>query len=208
MFANNFLIESIRLGQSFLLICAMASGATWAAEGTYNCLPMKGSASSTDVMSFDQFRSNPLTASSPTVPAINMPSTADNFYIVQKGDTLYAIMRKSGVPIENLIVLNQLSSLNNLKEGQPLKLPDLANIASPLKQSEISSAQPLVLPREVTSPVNMGSSGAVVDRYVVRVGDTLYAISRQTGVSIERLVSLNQLATSNSINAGQQLRLR
>ncbi len=209
MLADTFFIDSVRSGRSFLLICAMASGATWAAEGTYNCLPMKSSSSSTDAMYFEQFRSNPLTASPPTVPSVNMPSTTDNFYIVQKGDTLYAIMRKSGVPIENLIVLNQLSSLNNLKEGQPLKLPDLANIASPLKQSEVSSAQPLMLPREVTSPANMGSSsGAVVDRYVVRVGDTLYAISRQTGVSIERLVSLNQLATSNSISAGQQLRLR
>ena len=204
MFTDTFRLGQVRLGQSFLLVCAMASGVTLAAEDAYNCIPMAGSSSPTDFPYFDQASSNQLTVASP--PTANTPSPTDNFYIVQKGDTLYAVMRKSGVPIKSLIVLNQLPSLNNLKEGQSLKLSDLANM--PLKQPEISAGQPLRLPTEVTLPTNIVQSGASVDRYVVRVGDTLYAISRQTGVSIERLVSLNQLAASNSINAGQQLRLR
>jgi LysM repeat protein len=206
MFSDIFFIGRVRLGQSLLLVCGMASGLILAAEGTYNCIPMQGGASSIDSMSFGQVNANQLTTSLPPAPSVNTQSTADNFYIVQKGDTLYAIMRKSGVPIENLIVLNQLPSINNLKEGQPLRLPDLAQ---PLKQPEIISAQPLTLPNEVTSRANIDSSNTLVDRYVVRVGDTLYAISRKTGVSIERLVSLNQLASPNSlINAGRQLRLR
>lgn len=196
MVSDTFFIGRARLGQSFLLICGMASGLTLAAEGTYNCIPMPGGASSIDSMSLN---------APPPAPSVNMPSTADNFYIVQKGDTLYAIMRKSGVPIENLIVLNQLSSLNNLKAGQSLRLPDLAQ---PLKQPEIISAQPLTLPSEITSRANTDASSTLVDRHVVRVGDTLYAISRKTGVSIERLVSLNQLDSPNSLNAGRQLRLR
>ncbi|SEA40142.1 LysM repeat-containing protein [Thiothrix caldifontis] len=207
MFADTFLIEKVRLGLSCLLICAMAGEVTLAAENTYNCIPMKGGASSISSMYLDQFHSNQLMVSPPTAAAVNAPSAADNFYIVQKGDTLYAIMRKSGVPIENLIVLNQLPSSHELKVGQTLKLPELANTALPRKPPEISSTQSWLLPREVTSTATSSSSEAV-DRYVVRVGDTLYAISRQTGVSIERLVSLNQLTASNSINAGQQLRLR
>jgi LysM repeat protein len=204
MFTDTFLVGWVQLGQSFLVIGAMLSGVTLAAESTYNCVPMAGSASSVDSAYFDQVIANQLMASppaaSPAAPSVNTPSLADNFYIVQKGDTLYAVMRKTGVPIKNLIVLNQLPALNNLKAGQSLKLADLATTQQPLKQPDISSVQPLT--------ANLGSSAAAVDRYVVRVGDTLYAISRQTGVSIERLASLNQLAASSNINAGQQLKLR
>ncbi|OQX04442.1 MAG: hypothetical protein BWK73_36165 [Thiothrix lacustris] len=177
----------------------MAGEVALAAEDTYSCAPLREGASLADSAYIDQIISNRLATSPTAAPAVSSPSATDNFYIVQKGDTLYAIMRKSGVPIKNLIVLNQLPSSNNLKEGQPLKLFDWVNNAPPppLKPSD----KPLV-------PIaNVGSSEAV-DRYVVRVGDTLYAISRQTGVSIERLVSLNQLTAPTSINAGQQLRLR
>lgn len=196
MVSDTFFSGRVGLGQPFLLICGMASGLTLAAEGTYNCIPMQGGANSIESMSLNAL---------PPAPSVNMPNTADNFYIVQKGDTLYAIMRKSGVPIENLVVLNQLSSVNNLKAGQSLRLSDLTQ---PLKQPEIISAQPLTLPHEITPRANADASSTLVDRYVVRVGDTLYAISRKTGVSIERLVSLNQLESPNSLNAGRQLRLR
>lgn len=45
------------------------------------------------------------------------------------------------------------------------------------------------------------------DRVVVRHGDTLYAISRQTGVSVSQLFALNNLAT-DKIYPGQSIRLR
>ncbi len=196
MVSDTFFSGWVGLGQPLLLICGMASGLALAAEGTYNCIPMQGRASSVDSLSPNAL---------PPAPSINMPNAADNFYIVQKGGTLYAIMRKSGVPIENLVVLNQLSSVNNLKAGQSLRLSDLTQ---PLKQSEVISAQPLTLPHEITPRANADASSTLVDRYVVRVGDTLYAISRKTGVSIERLVSLNQLESPNNLNAGRQLRLR
>lgn len=208
MFTDTFLIGWVRLGQSLLLVCALASGVTLAAEDTYNCIPMASSASSTDYSYFNQVGSNQLTASPAPTNTLNPPNTADNFYIVQKGDTLYAVMRKTGVPIKNLMVLNQLPPLHNLKAGQSLRLPDIANIAQPMKQPEISAVQHLSVPTEVTSTANISFPEAPADQYVVRVGDTLYAIARQTGVSIERLVSLNQLTTSNNINAGQPLRLR
>lgn len=198
MFADNILGESARLWRLFLLIGTMASGATLAAEDTFSCVPIRGGFSSSDAAYLDQIISNQMAIPSPPAPVVSSPSATDNFYIVQKGDTLYAIMRKSGVPIKNLIVLNQLPSANSLKEGQSLKLFDRFNTAQPLKQPE----------KQVVPNTNTGSSETAVDRYVVRVGDTLYAISRQTGVSIERLVSLNQLDAANSINAGQQLRLR
>lgn len=208
MLADAFLIGRVRLWQLPLLLCTMASWVTLAAEDTYNCIPVQGGSSPTDPLHFDQVGSSQWPVSPPSANSINTPSAAENFYIVQKGDTLYAIMRKSGVPIEKLIVLNQLPSDNNLKAGQSLRLPDITSITQPWKQPETNAIQPFISTREMASTPNAGFSEALVDRYVVRVGDTLYAISRKTGVSIERLASLNQLAASNRINAGQQLRLR
>jgi soluble lytic murein transglycosylase-like protein len=45
------------------------------------------------------------------------------------------------------------------------------------------------------------------DEIVVRPGETLTSISRQHGVSIERLVELNEIANPSRIYAGQRLRL-
>lgn len=45
------------------------------------------------------------------------------------------------------------------------------------------------------------------DEIVVRAGETLTSISREHGVSISRLVELNQIANPSRIYAGQRLRL-
>src|SRR5687768_6820601 len=45
------------------------------------------------------------------------------------------------------------------------------------------------------------------DPYVVAVGDTLFSISRRSGVAVEELVALNTLADPNRLVAGQVLRL-
>ncbi len=51
------------------------------------------------------------------------------------------------------------------------------------------------------------SDARAADEIVVRPGETLTSISRQHGVSIERLVELNEIANPSRIYAGQRLRL-
>lgn len=197
-----------------LLGSAIAGQAALAADATYNCIPLDappspdGKAGEWLFPPGTQLTASPsglagsgqlpatATAALPTASPASTPADTDGFYIVQRGDTLYAVMRKTGVPIKNLIVLNQLPSPYGLQAGQPLKLSDVA-----------SAAQPLKLPADTVSS-SAGIGEAQVDKYVVRIGDTLYAISRQTGISIERLISINQLSAPYSIIAGQQLKLR
>lgn len=45
-------------------------------------------------------------------------------YIVQKGDTLYAIARKFGVTVKDIVDLNSLSDINRLMIGQALVIPN------------------------------------------------------------------------------------
>ena len=44
--------------------------------------------------------------------------------------------------------------------------------------------------------------------YIVKYGDTLWAISRRFNTTVERLVALNNIANKNLINVGQKLRIK
>ena len=45
-----------------------------------------------------------------------------NYYIVQKGDTLYGISRQFGIPVETIKRENNLTN-NTISVGQELKIP-------------------------------------------------------------------------------------
>lgn len=56
-------------------------------------------------------------------PAVNSNLIdANGFYTVQEGDTVYSIMRATGVPVETIIRLNNLSNPDVIKVGQKLKM--------------------------------------------------------------------------------------
>lgn len=93
---------------------------------------------------------------------------------VQARETLYSLAKVYGVTVDNLKNWNKLTD-NNIAIGQELF---------------------------VTAPQTDASPKEVV--YTVQPGDTLYAISRLTGISVEELKHLNQL-TSNQISIGQLL---
>ena len=44
--------------------------------------------------------------------------------------------------------------------------------------------------------------------YIVKYGDTLWAISRRFNTTVDELVSLNNIANRNLINVGQKLRVK
>ena len=58
--------------------------------------------------------------------ANNMANTSDEYYIVQKGDSLYSIANKYNTSVDILKKLNNLST-NNLSVGQKLLLPANTN---------------------------------------------------------------------------------
>lgn len=59
----------------------------------------------------------------------------------------------------------------------------------------------------VFAPVTSLSDRGVGGTYTVQAGDTLTSISRETGVSVERLIALNNISNPSLIRAGQRLRL-
>ncbi len=100
-----------------------------------------------------------------------------NTHVVEKGDTLYAISKKYGVSIPHI------KSVNNLK----------SNV--------LSVNQVLKIGYAVSARVKDGGLWTVVK------GDTLYAISKKTGVSISKIKALNNLE-NNIIVIDQKLLLK
>ena len=97
-------------------------------------------------------------------------------YVVKKGDTLYAIAKKYGISVNGLMRLNNLSNAN-LDIGQVLRIPINGN--------------------------------NILDDYIVytvKVGDNLYSIAKRYGVSVDDIVTLNNLS-SNLLSIGQQLKI-
>jgi LysM repeat protein len=47
---------------------------------------------------------------------------ANGYYTVQEGDTVYSIMRATGVPVATIIRLNNLTNPDSIKAGQKLKM--------------------------------------------------------------------------------------
>ena len=128
-------------------------------------------------------------------------TTSTGSYTVVSGDGLYAIARKTGTSIQDLLSLNGLSLNSIIYPGQVLKLSS---------NSEASSAEETATSTEETSSEATSTSSeqaTSTGSYTVVSGDGLYAIARKTGTSIQDLLSLNGLTLNSTIYPGQVLKL-
>ncbi len=102
-------------------------------------------------------------------------------HIVKAGETLVGIAKTNRIPLERLASLNGLTTISTIFTGQSLKLEG-------------------VPPTEIA--VNRDSSSR---RHVVNSGDTLWAIARQYGVTVEGIRRVNGLKNRSVLKPGQTL---
>ena len=134
-------------------------------------------------------------------------SSTGGTYTVVSGDGLYAIARKTGTAIEDLLSLNGLSLNSTIYPGQVLTL--LASSESSANEETTSTEESSSSIQETTSEESAASSEqpSTGGTYTVVSGDGLYAIAQKTGISIEDLLSLNGLSLNSTIYPGQVLTL-
>ena len=106
------------------------------------------------------------------------PTTDGTIYVVKKGDSLWSIANKYNVPVDDLISYNNLTSLS-IQIGQQLMIPPTNNNGS-----------------------GNGTSKDII--YTIQRGDSLWSIARKYNVSVNDLVSSNNLSSS-LLQIGQQL---
>lgn len=125
-------------------------------------------------------------------PAVkNTPSYVT--YTVQAGDTLWAIARKYNCSITGIVAANsdRIKNPNRIHAGWQLKIPQSG--------APITGGTPdAVLPENKKSGI-----------YIVRQGDTLWAIARKCGCSVAEIVSLNRELIRNPalIHSGWKLKV-
>ena len=117
---------------------------------------------------------------------------AGNTYVVQAGDSLWEISRRTGVPLQRLLRDNDMQPEQTLSIGRRLSLASGSQGGG--------SATAALASRE-------GASGGTV-RYRVRSGDSLDRIARQFRVSVQDIVAWNALDPDAYIFPDQELVLR
>ncbi|MDR2734180.1 MAG: LysM peptidoglycan-binding domain-containing protein [Spirochaetota bacterium] len=117
------------------------------------------------------------------------PLAAEEWYIVQKSDTLWSISRKFGLKVEDIRRQNGLKG-DHIQVGQRLRVPSVSGQKS--------------APKPQQTGVNQ-SAGTI--RHTVVSGESLWSISRRYGVSIENVQRDNALK-KDTIYKGQVLLVR
>jgi uncharacterized repeat protein (TIGR02543 family) len=114
-------------------------------------------------------------------------------YTVQAGDTLWAIARKYNCSITGIVAANsdRIKNPNRIHAGWQLKIPQSG---APITGGTLDA----VLPENKKSGI-----------YIVRQGDTLWAIARKCGCSVAEIVSLNRELIRNPalIHSGWELKV-
>lgn len=108
-------------------------------------------------------------------------------YRVRKGDSWWRISRFSGVPINVLKKVNGYHK-NLLRPGQQLMIPGKGDRV--VTASTLSNTQVLAKKRS---------------NYLVKKGDTLWAIARRFGTSSQTLLQANGLRSGRHLRIGQKL---
>lgn len=106
-----------------------------------------------------------------------------NIYFVQPDDSLSKIATKFHIPIDELIRTNELRS-TTIYIGQPLVIP-ANSVNQRVKIPEIAERQ---------------------TEYVIKSGDNLFEIARRYNTTVESIVALNNLE-STELTVGQRIRI-
>jgi cell wall-associated NlpC family hydrolase len=124
-------------------------------------------------------------------------------HLVKSKETLYSISKKYGVSMETLCELNPVLKTSNLKAGMKLQLPNMEEATLPEKV--VQEQNPIKEIVTETKVEHLVSNVDVVHKVLPK--ETLYGISKQTGVSIEELTKLNPNVT-NGLKVDQFLIIR
>ena len=146
------------------------------------------------------FPDEPMISTMPVSVTPERPVTApDQFYTVQKGDTLSGIASRYGTTWKNLAAYNGLNNAHKIFPGQELRIDGSLAPSGPVTRS--------ASPPRSTSPSGGGSSGGAIAQggaYVIQKGDTLSGIASRSGLSVAEIKAANAL-TSSAIVAGKSL---
>jgi len=137
----------------------------------------------------DKINMGDLLVINPNQPPLNKSEEAivPGYHTVMQGETLYSIARLYGTTVDLLKALNELES-DTIRVGEELVI---------IPRHNEKPGEQKVTDDEENGPIY----------YIVREGETVYAISRKFGIDQSELRNLNNLM-DNTLYVGQKLRVR
>lgn len=151
----------------------------------------------------------PLLPPTPTA----LPTDNPCIHTVQPGEWMNKIARQYNIPLQDLIAANPrfAGRADSLQPGDQLNIPNCnpagAQVPPPAQAPELqpTAAQPVI--EATVDPSQLPTPIPLSDRiYTVVAGDTLGAIARKFGITVQQLREANNLG-DDFIRVGQQLRI-
>jgi len=125
---------------------------------------------------------------------------AEEFHIVQKGETLYDIAQAQGIRLENLLAYNLLSKDMQPAVGEKLNLKWKASQMPALYNPQANNIAFVEKPQ-------IGFEETKTVLHTVEPKETLYAIAKKYSVPVEDIMKWNDLQSAD-LRTGQQLRIQ
>ena len=167
------------------------------------------------------------------IPRTSNLQQADGiWHEVRRGDTLWALAKKHGVPVRSIAHTNKLTSPNQLSIGKKILIPRTSNlqqadgiwheirrgdtlwalakkhgipVSSIVHTNRIQAENPLRVGTKILIPLNSDSQHAVGSWHEVRRGDTVWDLSKRYRVPLVDIVRFNRLSSPNSLQIGTRL---
>ena len=183
-----------------------------------------------DIKNYNNLKSNLLsigqTLKIPSKTIDEGPTTSEETYIVQKGDSLYSIANKFNTTVDKLKKLNNLTS-NLLNIGDSLVINEIPIVSEGnndiyivqkgdnLYQISIKFNATVEEIKDLNNlsnnTLNIGQklivpTGITDNVYVVEKGDSLYSIANKFNTTVDKIKTLNNL-TSNLLNIDQTIKI-
>jgi LysM repeat protein len=124
--------------------------------------------------------------------ASSTPPSGTTSYTVQRGDSLSVIAQRHGTTVAELRSLNNLSG-DVIRVGQTLIVPDRSGGAT----------RSAPAPTSQNSPQRAPAGDGI--RHVVQAGETPGGIASKYGVSVDALMSANNMSDPRRMRIGQEL---
>jgi len=138
------------------------------------------------------------------IPQDNLSAADYNMHIVKKGETLWSIAQKYNLSVDLIIATNNIANSELISIGQEMKIPLHKNAVT-----ETNIVNQAVIDKknnDINNNISQPENAEPIV-YTVKAGDNLWNISRKYGVSVEVIISVNNLKEKNLLSLGQKLEI-